>query len=1085
VTSFKMNLLGASVLMGVAAFAAPTLAAENATTTDTAAVAAEQQPAPAPAAQPAPPPPPAARATPPEQTSTVVVTGSRLQRSTFTSASPLTVVTNEQAEARGQTDAASVLQTTTAAAGSSQINNFFTGFVVEGGPGVNTLSLRGLGPGRTLVLFDGRRLPPSGVRGQVNAIDLNTIPTLAVARYDILRDGFSPIYGSDAIGGVVNVITRKNVDGFELTGTANGTFEGGGEQYRVGALYGRTFDRWNFMISGEITEQRELNLEDREYTNCVDDYVFDSTTGLPADVIDPATGKPKCFNGGFASAIRPGGDAGFGSDWIASSTATAVTIGARPDAVLLPAGTPMPWGANAGRTFPFAVCFLSSGGIASTTSAAVNTRICTATPLTVPGFRKVFNPGFTFGPNGLPNGIQSGVPGSSLFPSDNQFYDERDIISQSRRSTIYGQLNYDIPVFGGVNLGLSGFWNRRESSQDSGAQLFFTLPATNVYSPFGAAGLGAVTPVLPRPANNAQEVTTWQGVFTLSGNTGNGIAGIFANGTWDFSIQQGKGDGDYSFTSILGDRLNATLATTITNGVASCPTPTLSGGTCVPVNFFDPRVVAGNYNAAELDYLFGAPNLGNTVYEQTVYEGSFGGDLFQIPGAADPVAASFGFHLREYSINDVPGAETLRGNVLLTTAAGITRGTDNVQEFFGEVTVPLLAKLPLIENLVVSGAYRFTEYDSYPANETYKLAANWTVTPELRIRAGIGTSYKAPALFELFLGDQTSFLGQLSIDPCVNWGNSTNQTIRTRCQAAGVPEFYNAGGTQSATIVTGGGLGVLREETAETTSFGFVYEPELPAGNQFRMSADYSRVENNDQVAQFGAGAIAGACYGDPDAGRAAVFCTLLQRNANNAAARPNEIITIQNDYVNINVQQQEEIILNLDYQRDLGFGTLNINSESTWQISNEFGLFNANALSLLAGDIGFPQFTNLTELAFRRQDWRFVWTMNFIGQASNGREYTESAIPNPQPVALGTFYSWTGTREYTRKVETEPTIYHGFSVRYRSDDWTVIGGMSNIFGEDPPAISSGVDTRLGRSALTSQYDQRGRSAFVTVTRRF
>ncbi|NJR20612.1 MAG: hypothetical protein HC777_03640 [Hyphomonadaceae bacterium] len=103
-----------------------------------------------------------------------MITGSRIGRSTFNSASPLTVITSENSTLRGQIDAVSVIQGSTAAAGTQQINNFFSGFIVEGGPGIQTVGLNSLGSQRTLLLLNNRRLPPSGVRGQVGAVDLKT-----------------------------------------------------------------------------------------------------------------------------------------------------------------------------------------------------------------------------------------------------------------------------------------------------------------------------------------------------------------------------------------------------------------------------------------------------------------------------------------------------------------------------------------------------------------------------------------------------------------------------------------------------------------------------------------------------------------------------------------------------------------------------------------------------------------------------------------------------------------------------------------------------------------------------------------------
>jgi iron complex outermembrane receptor protein len=126
------------------------------------------------------------------------------------------VITGEQAALEGMVDTAELLQQSTIASGSYQLNNQLTGFVTEGGGSINSVSLRGLGAQRTLVLLNGRRVGPAGTRGQVQAVDLNVIPQSMIERIEILKDGASSVYGSDAIAGVVNIITRTNLTALRL-----------------------------------------------------------------------------------------------------------------------------------------------------------------------------------------------------------------------------------------------------------------------------------------------------------------------------------------------------------------------------------------------------------------------------------------------------------------------------------------------------------------------------------------------------------------------------------------------------------------------------------------------------------------------------------------------------------------------------------------------------------------------------------------------------------------------------------------------------------------------------------------------------
>ena len=146
----------------------------------------------------------------------VIVTGSRLS-SEYTTISPVDIISADTAVLEGITDIGTLLQTATVAAGSAQVTSATSSaFVQDGGIGTDTVSLRGLGANRTLVLLNGRRAGPAGTQGGVSAFDLNVLPQSIVERVDILKDGASSIYGSDAIAGVVNLITKRDTQGLEL-----------------------------------------------------------------------------------------------------------------------------------------------------------------------------------------------------------------------------------------------------------------------------------------------------------------------------------------------------------------------------------------------------------------------------------------------------------------------------------------------------------------------------------------------------------------------------------------------------------------------------------------------------------------------------------------------------------------------------------------------------------------------------------------------------------------------------------------------------------------------------------------------------
>ena len=136
----------------------------------------------------------------PQPIEEVVVTSSRIRRDAFTSASPITVINSETSALAGLLDTAEILQGSTAASG-QQIDDSFSGFVTDGSPGSLSVSLRGFGEQRTLVLVNGKRWGPSGVRGATNSVDLTAIPSTVISRYEILKKaGSTGFHGTNFQG---------------------------------------------------------------------------------------------------------------------------------------------------------------------------------------------------------------------------------------------------------------------------------------------------------------------------------------------------------------------------------------------------------------------------------------------------------------------------------------------------------------------------------------------------------------------------------------------------------------------------------------------------------------------------------------------------------------------------------------------------------------------------------------------------------------------------------------------------------------------------------------------------------------------
>ncbi|MEL6302919.1 MAG: TonB-dependent receptor [Pseudomonadota bacterium] len=219
------------------------------------------------------------------------VTGSRLSRADIETAVPITVIDREDIDLSGDTTVAEVLQT-------SVFNSFgsfrATSGFANGQASVNEVSLRGLGSNRTLVLLDGRRISATGGSGGA-AQNLNQIPLAMVERIEILRDGASAIYGSDAIAGVINVITRRDYDGLSLD--YQQTFPGdGGDLTRAAATLGVSSAKGNIYFSVSALTGRPQYYRDVDYTANATDYDAISSFGFPATAIGGGTTfvDPRC-----------------------------------------------------------------------------------------------------------------------------------------------------------------------------------------------------------------------------------------------------------------------------------------------------------------------------------------------------------------------------------------------------------------------------------------------------------------------------------------------------------------------------------------------------------------------------------------------------------------------------------------------------------------------------------------------------------------------------------------------------------------------------------------------------------------------
>jgi iron complex outermembrane receptor protein len=1006
----------------------------------------------------------------------VIVLGSRIRRDTFSSAAPIDVVLTESAPARGITDLATLLQTTTVAMGSPQMTSAISaaGSVdgsapAKGGLGTNSLSLRGLGANRTLVLLNGRRVGPSGVQGAVSSFDLNSIPLAAIERVEVLKDGASSIYGSDAVAGVVNIITRKD-DGATFDAFISQPEQSGGEQLRLSGSWGKRSDRGFFRATADYSKTEILRRGDRDFFQCDEDYVFEPGTGLGkrADLIDPRTGNFFCDGTTWGHVWVYDYAADVGGEGVAGSGDG--TTNAGPPVFLMQYDFDGSLAANGVPPLP----------------GATN-----ATHMTAPA-------------GWFP--ISRGDPlTNSLEDSDHPLHNTTTLVPDSENITLFLEGEYDISD--NMTAYAEVLLNRRETKDEGFRQVW-----TYIYN-YDSADIGCYAGVgnedgpggTEIPPGTATPADCWGADPMSAGWTGAqwlsplaitdhadqnvtidytrfvaGLRGEFQSAlegwNWDLSFQYSKSDGEYVDDQILTDALEFPFFRT---GSCVGETTPISNNPCVDIQWLDPDFLNGNIPQDAKDFLFGTEK-GTTEYTQWSVEGFMTGDIFEMP--AGTAAMAVGFHYREDEILDTPGAITLASNGWQSDAAGITAGDDTTVAVFAEFDLPLLADKPLVDYLDFNFSVRYTDVDSFGDDTTFKVGANWALSPAFRVRSTFGTSFRTPALFEQHLADLTSFISARNADPCINWASevaSGNISQRTadNCAADGIPSDHIA--TVGPTVVTGGGSNLLAE-TSEAFTFGVVWQP---AFAEVSVSLDYFDILVEDEVDVIGAREIVAGCYestffpNEP-------LCDLFDRDPP-AASLPNAVTEIRDRFINVSKQQLRGMDIAAQWVTDVGrWGSLTL--DTTWTLNFEDTL--ANFVSTeedLSGEAGHPETVGNFNIVLDRGAWSFFYGINYIGETDNFASFGRNTVT----YVFGSD-STPGGDTVEIDLVAEATTYHSFSAGYAWDNGLLVrAGVANIFDETPPQVTAqgtgNEVTTLGKVAFYSQYDWLARRFFLNLTKNF
>lgn len=966
-----------------------------------------------------------------EELEEVVVTGSHVRRDAFTSPSPIQVLERESAVLAGIATTSDVLQGSTISGGGQQMNSYFGNYVVDGGPGVNTLGLRGLGPTRTLVLLNGRRLAPSGMRGSVGAPDLNVLPSSAlIERIEVLKDGASSTYGSDAVAGVVNIITREGFNGLNATAHRSSTFDGGGNETGFALSGGMSSARGHLLGSFELYDRSHLTIGDRDWSRCPTQVLVDPLTGeyVPGDSILNENGTPRCFPISTLSGVFPGIAHGY----------VVAPICELPD---------------------YTPCVFDRA-VPDNTGAA-----------DIPGWR--------------------GVDDVAERPAFDPRQLQTSLISPTRNYTAFLSGALDTGVMGNGELYFEALYHYRESRQTITRQLQLDYQSDADFNPH---------PFVPATLTAPGGGLDWGGVainpfgdfviaraFTIFGNDrpsqeskfGRLVTGLrgdlgFASGwRYDVNLALNRSRGRYTIESALHDRVyNSTYLAEV---AADFDGPTrmgfdgltytcqvnvdVPGSGCVPAPLLDEDFLANNIPQDYRDYIW-HDITGHTTYRESTVSAIFDGPLATLPYGR--LRGAIGAEARWMKLNDVPSVQMQNQNIYQQSSAGITRGKDNVAEIFGELDIPLLAGLPAAESLALNLSARYTDYDSYGSDTTYKVGAEYLPTNWLRLRATHGTSYRAPAIYEQFLAPTSGFLPSQA-DPCYQYGDLPDtSTTYINCASEGLaPDFLQMNSVQ---VNSGGGAALgLRSEESTADTAGISLQPRLPAGGpQLSFAVDWWRIKVDNQVVQIGADNLLNYCYADPDFRSVSGYCDFITRDNNDE-------LVVDDLFRNIARQKAEGLDFNLRVEQAFGPGRFGADLRATRYLHQTSQIVPEGPVDELNGIVTMPKLVADLDLRYAWGRWTAYYGLVYLGrQDSNGWLGVDPAV-EPFDFRMGAY------------------LMHNASVRYTGrDDWSVVVGIRNLTDVAPRTLSPGdTTTRVGNAPLYSGYDYFGRRGFVTLSKNF
>jgi outer membrane receptor protein involved in Fe transport len=1006
----------------------------------------------------------------------IVVTGSRIARRDFSAQSPIVTVDAESFNSRSNVGLEATLNQLpqfTVAGTQASTSPASTPFPqASAAPGAATINLRGLGLNRSLVLLDGRRVQP--VNGQL-VVDLNTIPSAAIERVEVITGGAAAVYGADAIAGVVNFILKRDFQGVQFSGQTGITEEGDGEETSFNGLLGATFadGRGNVMLGADYSDREIILGKDREWV----------VEGWD----DPGT--------------NPGG--------LGSSNLTQMTVAAGNAPTLFPL-SPQAGGAYTidqnGNVFDHARPFDANRPYTGPIG---------------PGTPFKINP--TDGTLGFDDKehryLQLPLERYSIFGSGQiELTDNVDIFSDIRFSETFASsqgftsqlfnvwspvVPYN-PAVDDPDSPTFGTGGSRHPVPRAFADLLNSRPTPNANWTY-VGGLDYLPNFRTETTSNVYQV--------IGGIEGEATVGSKA---WDWTVYASHGKTSVNAHQPEGFPFLPRVQNLFNHDqygegfdVLSLPgaVPLAVTGHCTSgLPIFNPDGSVDNTPAVSQDCADWVVLRMNSITSltQDVIEASATGGLADMWAGELRFAMGVGTREENFRFDPDSGYNANQRfpdvvqNIILPVSVN---GSTDVKEFFAELAIPLVQDRKLVQSFELNPGYRYSDYNTVGGIDTYKMTADWVVNDRVRVRGGHQFANRAPNVTELFtplggsqLGGGNDACGYFPVQTTA-WGNRPENPNRLNlqqlCQHLMVrdgapPSLYEPGQASANTYnynVFGGqgffpftigvteGNAQLDSESAHTTTAGVVFT----LFDRTTISVDWFEIKLKNAIGIPTADVVYQQCLDaqyNPLIGTAPLsltgaqlaagnpFCSLIQREYVGGAPLTPGNYGAARRYSAQYINQGGIVSEGIDVQADFGVGNFSVNLLASFLENYSESPFPGAA------------FIDYTGTTFNSSfDYRLFSTVRYNnGPFSIGVRW--QYMPELD-VAPGAAPNAFGIEDYDR-LDLFGSWQFGERLSMR-------GGIDNVTNEDP-AIVGRTTLNNAKGSTNSNYDQFGRRVFLGLT---